>query len=384
MLATFLPKINTSHCESGKSIRYQNEKIKFLSMNTNRRIFLQKTVAASLLPFAGMMPAFASPLTPSSPEASPSAAQRAFMAMRFGMFIHFGINTYYNEEWTDGTKSPSVYNPNELDTDQWCRLAKSAGMKYVVFTTKHHEGFCNWPTKHTTYSVKSTPFKHDVVKMLSASCQKYDLKLGLYYSLWDRHEPTYKDDYAYTEFMKGQLKELLTGYGTISLIWFDGAWDKCPEINKGDIPKEKIQELWRNEGAFRWQMDHLYSYIKHLQPECLVMNNSAIHYSGIPFFPTDVRSGERADASTINKKTWSFAGAEMYLPMQIETTISNLDGHGYWFNRQGDTSARSKEEIKGLLQTAASIEANLLLNCGPMRNGKLRPEDEKLLLSLQR
>ncbi|GBU07240.1 hypothetical protein AwDysgo_05710 [Bacteroidales bacterium] len=309
-----------------------------------------------------------------------SKRAKEFTDLRFGMFIHLGVNTYTDQEWTDGSVAPSVFNPKELDTDQWCRVAKSAGMKYMVLTSKHHDGFCLWNTKYTDYAIKSSPFKKDVVKMLAESCKKYGLKLGLYYSLWDRHEKCYPDTYLYTEFMKNQLQELLCNYGNIEMLWFDGVWDKCSGFGYGS-PKmkgEEIMSVWRNEGTYRWQWDCIYSYIKHLNPNCLVMNNSGVDFPGIPLLPIDIRSGERGTKDIANKKMWTFAGKDLYLPLQIEETLSKK----YWFYHEGDHSIKSKEEIKKLLEDAHRMDANLLLNVGPMTNGKLRQEDVLFLESL--
>lgn len=310
----------------------------------------------------------------------PTTPVKEFLDLKLGLFIHFGINTYTADEWTDGSVPTSLYDPKELDTDQWCAAAESAGMKYVVFTAKHHDGFCNWNTKYTDYSVKKTPFKKDVLKALAASCKKYGLKLGIYYSLWDRHESCYKDNYQYTEFMKSQLDELLSNYGDITLVWFDGAWDKCSGFGfDGPLVKgEEIMRHWRDEGVYNWQWDQIYSFIKHKSPNCLVMNNSGINFTGIPLMPVDIRSGERANKSAANKTSWEFCGQSAYLPMQIEETVSRKN----WFYHAGDDTFKTTKELKKLIEDAADMKANLLLNVGPMTNGLLRAEDVAVLKSL--
>lgn len=301
---------------------------------------------------------------------------KAFTDLKFGMFIHFGINTYTADEWTDGTVSTSLYNPKELDTDQWCAAAKSAGMQYVVFTAKHHEGFCNWPTKYTSYSVSDTPYKKDVIAQLAASCRKYGLKLGLYYSLWDRNFADYQDNYLYTEYMKNQLTELLTQYGDILLVWFDGVWDKFAGFKTKD--SAKMMEQWRMEGTYNWQWDQIYAHIKHLSPNCLVMNNSGIEFAGLPLMPTDIRTGERATKESANNFVWNFGGRNHYLPMQIEDIVSQK----YWFYHRGDTTVKSTEQIRRLMCEAEDMGANLLLNVGPMESGLLRAVDIELLKQL--
>lgn len=323
------------------------------------------------------------------------------MALKFGMFIHFGINTYYDTEWSDGTLNPIRFNPVELDTDQWCRVAKAAGMNYIVLITKHHDGFCLWPTSQTDYSVAATPFKQDVLRQAVDSARKYGLKVGFYYSLWDRHEKSHDtDEWAYVDFMKRQLRELLTGYGPIVELWFDGFWKKQQsgwtqkaEINGEVILTDKranrneaFIQAWRNEGAYRWQMDHLYQYIKSIQPDCLVMNNSTTAYPGVPLHPVDIRSGEKQTTAVADQTVWSWRGRDTFLPLQIETTLSTKGTSqfpsGNWFWHEWDHSVASVAQVKEWLRVASQMQANLLVNVGPMTSGKLRPEDEQVLLSL--
>jgi alpha-L-fucosidase len=315
------------------------------------------------------------------------------MDLGFGLFVHFGINTYYDVEWSDGTLDPARVAPERLDTDQWCRAAAAAGMKYVVLVTKHHDGFCNWPTKQTSYSVAATPFRGDVVGALANSAHKHGLRLGFYYSLWDRREPTHdRDEDAYVEFMTRQLTELLTGYGPVAELWFDGFWKKQRtgwKTAAGATPTpEAFVRAWRDEGAFRWQMDHLYQFVKRLQPDCMVMNNATTEFPGVPLHPVDVRCGEKATGAGEDRKVWPFAGRDVYLPLQIETTLSQKGPKGSfesgsWFWHPWDHSVASREQILGWLATAGRLQANLLLNAGPMASGRLRPEDERALLTLR-
>lgn len=378
---------------------------------TNRRDFLKRSLigGSAALMAPGLIKANYSNSNLVSSEDSkivePSIAQKAWMEMKFGMFIHFGINTYYDMEWSDGTLDISKFNPSQLDTDQWCSVAKKAGMKYIVIITKHHDGFCLWNTKYTDYSVKNTPFKQDVIAKLAESAEKFGLKLGLYYSLWDRHEKSHdEDEYKYVEFMKGQLEELLTGYGDVVELWFDGFWkkqksgwaapikDDTGEKITGTVKSlerdNKFIQAWRNEGAYRWQMDHLYQYIKSFQPNCLVMNNSTTAYPGVPLHPVDIRSGEKyTEVNENDRKVWKWLGDDIYLPMQIETTMS-VKGNkkfpsGNWFWHEWDHSVASKEKILDYLNVAGKMNANLLLNCGVMDTGKLRPEDVEVLSSLR-
>lgn len=275
-------------------------------------------------------------------------------------------------------------------------------MKYIVLITKHHDGFCLWPSKHTAYSVAASPWKGDLVAQVANSAAKYGLKLGLYYSLWDRNQKLHDtNELAYVDWMKLQLEELLTNYGDVVELWFDGFWKKQNhgwvkklEINGEAGFQEKNHErdlafinAWRMEGAFRWQMDHLYQFIKSIQPNCLVMNNATTAYPGVPLHPVDIRSGEKYTTPNKNDvKVWNWLNGKVYLPLQIETTMSVKGNEqfksGNWFWHEWDHSVASKETIMNYLNVSRQMEANLLLNCGPMASGKLRPEDERVLKSL--
>jgi alpha-L-fucosidase len=374
----------------------------------NRRSFIKKVSLGGIA--AGVAGKSWASVHPSADEPAqslqvlPDPLQKAWMDLKFGMFVHFGINTYYDAEWSDGTLDPSKFNPEKLDTDQWCKTAKAAGMKYIVLITKHHDGFCLWPTKYTDYSVKSTPYKKDIVAEVVNSANKYGLKVGLYYSLWDRHEKLHdQNEWLYVDFMKNQLNELLTGYGPVVELWFDGFWKKQQHGWTKKIDDEAGENIerggeaslqrnlnfiqaWRNEGAYRWQMDHLYQYIKSLQPDCLVMNNSTTAYPGVPLHPVDIRSGEKYTEVKEDQKVWEWMGKPLYLPIQIETTMS-VKGNkqfpsGNWFWHEWDNSVLPKEKILKYLEVAGKMKANLLLNVGPDPKGKLRPQDEATLSNL--
>lgn len=325
------------------------------------------------------------------------------MDLGFGLFIHFGINTYYDLEWSDGTLDPAKFNPTRLNTDQWCAAAKEAGMKYVVPITKHHDGFCLWPSKYSDYSVANTPFKKDILAEVVNSAEKYGLKVGFYYSLWDRYNQLHDtNEPAFVDFMKLQLEELLTNYGPIIELWFDGFWKKqqhgwSPKNAQieGEAQSEEADQAralsfihaWRTEGAYRWQMDHLYQFIKSLQPDCLVMNNSTSAYPGVPLHPVDIRSGEKYTKVAQDQKVWNWLGKDVYLPLQIETTLSVKGNErfksGNWFWHEWDHSVASKDTLLNYLRVAEKMQANLLLNAGPSDQGLLRPEDEKALKELR-
>ena len=182
----------------------------------------------------------------------PSERQLNFLDMKYYNFIHFGMNTFYDREWGDGKEKLKKFNPKHLDTDQWCEVLKKTGSKGIIITAKHHDGFCLFDTKYTQHNVMNTPFGKDIVKLLSKSCKKYDLKLGVYLSPWDRHEDTYGTE-SYNDFFVNQLTELCQNYGEIFAFWFDGA---CGEGKNG---KKQVYD---------W--DRYYNVIRSYHPDAVI------------------------------------------------------------------------------------------------------------------
>ena len=193
-------------------------------------------------------------------EVTPSARQLKWQQTEFYAFCHFGMNTFTDVEWGTGDTPPEVFQPTDFDADQWAKTIKSAGMRGLILTCKHHDGFCLWPSAYTEYSVKNSPFRDghgDVVKEVADACKAHGLKFGIYLSPWDRHEPTYGQGEPYNTYYKNQLRELLTNYGELFCIWLDGA---CGEGKNGKVQK------------YDWQ--GYYAVMRALQP------NAAICISG--------------------------------------------------------------------------------------------------------
>ncbi|WP_301707647.1 alpha-L-fucosidase, partial [uncultured Duncaniella sp.] len=268
-------------------------------------------------------------------------------------YLNYGVKA---DEYAKAAKG---FYPIDFNAEEWARAIKGSGAKYICFTSRHHDGFSMWDTKQSDYNiVKSTPFKRDIVKELSEACQKEDLKLHLYYSHIDWTRPdyprgrtglstgrdsTYSDWDNYYKFMNAQLTELLTNYGPIRAIWFDGVWDH----DQDTVP-------------FDWQLGPQYEMIHRLQPACLVGNNHHI----TPFEGEDIQIFER-DAPGEN--TAGLSGQEISrLPLETCQTMN-----GMWGYKVIDTNYKSTTELIRFLVKTAGLGANLLLNIGPQPNGEL-------------
>lgn len=183
----------------------------------------------------------------------PSPRQRQWFDTEFYAFVHFGVNTFTDREWGLGNEPEAIFNPEKLDCDQWVRAMQSAGMKGMVLTAKHHDGFCLWPSKYTEHSVKNSPFQGDVVKQASDACRRAGLKFGVYLSPWDRNNPLYGTP-EYNDYFCRQLTELMTNYGELFCVWFDNACGEGPNGKKQvyDFPRyiELIRKYQPNAVIF--------------------------------------------------------------------------------------------------------------------------------------
>ena len=318
------------------------------------------------------------------PSTVPNKEQMAQIGRKYGMFIHFGINTFCDEEWTDGTRPASVYRPSHIDADQWIATAKEAGMKYVILVTKHEDGFCLWDSRYTTYDVGSSGNRTNVVEAVARACRKYDIGLGLYYSLWDRHlNPDPRDtttDKAYNDYMISQLKELIGithPYSPIVELWLDAGWEKQ---------------------RFRWPIARIYATVKSLEPQCQIGVNWSIgrpdnpdpdstwllpteQRTGYPirYFPSDFRMGDPYLPANPDPKLFSHQGKLYYMPWETTVCMS-----GKWFYNTSDTVYKTPGELFRLYRMATTQDNILILDCPPDRSGRLREKDRQLLFPLRR
>lgn len=303
-------------------------------------------------------------------------ANRAwFQQARFGLFIHWGVYSVLGDgEWVMNNrqipiaayeKLPAFFQPQDFDAKAWVQLAKDAGMRYITVTAKHHDGFALWHSRTSAYNVvQQTPFARDVMKLLADECRAQGIKLFFYYSQLDWHHPDYfprgttggsytgRPEHGnwnrYLDYMDAQLTELLTGYGEVAGIWFDGMWDK----KDAD-----------------WRLPQTYDLIHRLQPGALVGSNHHV----APFEGEDFQLFEK-DLPGHNSSGFSPEQKVSDLPRETSETINQSWG----FNLK-DNKHKTKKELIQYLVRAAGYDANFLLNVGPMPNGKIQPEHEALL-----
>ena len=304
---------------------------------------------------------------------TPTAAQKAWQDLGYGMFLHFGPNTLTGKSWGDGLFPAQNFVIPHLDVDQWASVAREAGMKYAVLTTKHHDGFCLWPSRHTPYSVAQAPGAVDIVRKFVEAFRKAGLQVGFYYSLWDKNFPLYEDDVAYHRYLKDQLTELLTQYGPVVEFWFDGAWDKDYPQRSWEAHRVAQPATLERLGK-RWFWSEIYHHIHQLQPNCLVINNSSSDFPGVvKYHPVDVRTSEHFDfisheaicSPQLDPLSKSQAGEQVYTPLEFCTS---LNPDWFWTNRSHYLHPAA-ETIAAWYRTARSHQANLLLNVGPNAQG---------------
>lgn len=310
----------------------------------------------------------------------PNPVQQAWMNYKLGIRFTFGVNSYYNTEKSDGSLDPSVIALEKIDTDEWVDLALNAGMKYCLFTTKHYDGFCNWNTSQSYYNILNTPFNKDLLGMLSNSCYRKGMKLGLYFSLWDSYVSFFDIDQKYFEYMMRQLEELFTGYGEVAELWLDGFWLK--QTGGWDLLPQDFISAWRMEGAYRYRIDYMYRKIKEWHPACIILNHSSRAFLGLPLHPVDARTGVDVINLVVDTKYWEWLGKQIYLPLEVVMNLSGKENGrfepGFWFFHDGDNTTPPYSKVVEWQQFADRHNANLVLNVPITPEGKFRQVDEKL------
>lgn len=310
----------------------------------------------------------------------PTPQQLEWQKMELTAFLHFGVNTFTGREWGDGTEDPAVFNPTNLDADQWVRTLKECGFKMVILTAKHHDGFCLWPTATTKHSVASSKWKDgkgDVVKELRDACTKYDMKFGIYLSPWDRNAECYGDSPKYNQFFVEQLTELLTNYGEVHEVWFDGA--------NGEGPNSKKQE-------YDWTL--IYKTIHELQPKAVtaimgddvrwVGNESGLgrdtEWSATVLNPGGLPSAEAGNkALEINAMSKDLGSRDMlakaksvhWYPSEVDVSIRP----GWFYHEAEDSKVKSLKHMVDIYYKSVGCNSVLLLNIPPDCEGRISQAD---------
>ncbi len=335
----------------------------------NRRSFLQISATSLATPLAACALRRGGQSTFIT-RPRPSPAQLDWQRDELALFLHFGVNTYTDREWGDGHESPSIFDPSRLDARQWARAARSAGARALILTAKHHDGFCLWPTRTTEHSVAKSPWRSgqgDVVREFVNACHAEDIKAGLYLSPWDRNNPSYGDSARYNDLYCDQLSELLTQYGTISEVWFDGA--------NGEGPNGRRQ-------IYDWP--RVFSLVRRLQPSALMFSDAG----------PDVRwcgneNGVAGDPnwSTMDPTIVTYPGADgpgvsdallhgdpdgtVWRPAEVDVSI-----RPGWFNHEAeDSRVRSVDSLVNLYFSSVGRNGKLLLNVPPTKSGWLHTVD---------
>ncbi len=348
----------------------------------SRRDFLGASVFAAAAGRLAPSPGGSSPVRssgarqPSRPVPSPS--QLLWQRDELALFVHFGVNTFTDREWGDGKEDPRLFNPARLDARQWARAARQAGFRAMVLTAKHHDGFCLWPTRTTTHSVAASPWRGgrgDVVREFVDACAAEELRVGLYCSPWDRNHPAYGDSPRYDDVFTAQLTELLTNYGQVHEVWFDGA--------NGEGPGGRRQ-------VYDWA--RYWGLVRRLQPAAVIFSDAG----------PDVRwiGNERGVAGETNWSTMDPAavpypgadGAHIVRALQQgdprgsvwrpgETDVSIRPG--WFYHPAEDARVKSVDDLVEIYFTSVGRNSKLLLNVPPTRDGLLHEVDVARLAGMR-
>ncbi len=325
-----------------------------------------------ILPVLGQVKA------PSAFGPVPNENQLRWQEMEYYAFIHFSINTHTDMAWGKGDEDPKIFNPTNLDCRQWARICKEAGMKGIIFTAKHHSGFCLWPSKYTDYSVKNVPWRNgqaDIVKELADACKEYGLKFGVYLSPWDRNHAEYGKP-AYITYFRNQLKELLSNYGDIFEVWYDGA-------NGGSGYYGGANETRKIDAKTYYDWPNTYKLVRQLQPNIVIWNDG----------------GDRADlrwvgteAGYVGETNWSLLNAkgdvpedmlrhgvengDSWVPGEVNTSIRPE----WFYHEREDKKVKTLPQLMDTYYHSVGRNGTLLLNFPIMPNGLIHEKDEKAAL----
>ena len=325
-------------------------------------------------------------------EIVPHERQIKFQQTEFYAFVHFTVNTFTDLEWGSGTESPEIFDPVKRDAEQWVKAVVSAGMKGLILTCKHHDGFCLWHSRLTEHTVEHSPFGRDIVREVSDACRKYGIKFGVYLSPWDKHSPLYGSGKDYDDYFIGQLTELLTNYGEVFSVWFDGA---C-----GEGPNGKKQ-------YYDW--DRYYKTIRVLQPDTCInvcgpdvrwCGNEAGHtrkseWSVVPARTRDTEkiaeNSQQEDNDKFRQRKISARDADLgsreileneseliWYPAEVNTSIRP----GWFWHKSENDKVRPLDELINIYYNSVGANSTFLLNIPPTNEGLFHKNDVKRLAEI--
>jgi alpha-L-fucosidase len=341
---------------------------------------MKRYLVAILLAIVSILSACNKTPPPSPFGPLPSERQLAWHELEFYAFVHFNMNTFTNKEWGFGDENPALFNPTELDCRQWAQICKNAGMKGIIITAKHHDGFCLWPSKYTEHSVKNSPWKNgqgDVIRELANACKEYGLKIGIYLSPWDRNHADYGKP-EYITYYRNQLRELLTEYGEIFEVWFDGA-----NGGTGYYGGANETRLIDRETYYDWP--NTQKIVRELQPDACMFSDAG----------PDVRWCGN-EQGWVNATNWSllrlteyFPGCSCaerlrtgdedgthWVPAEVDVSIRP----GWFYHESEDTLVKSLSDLLDIYYKSVGRSASLLLNIPVDARGLIHEKDAERLL----
>jgi alpha-L-fucosidase len=310
------------------------------------------------------------------PLPHPSPAQLRWQEMKYYWFLHFGPNTFTGSEWGKGNEKEEVFNPTQLDCRQWCRLAKAAGAKGLIITAKHHDGFCLWPSKYSTHTVRESKWKNgkgDVLKELSVACKEYGLKFGVYLSPWDRNHPDYGTP-AYNDVFVNMLKEIFSSYGPIWELWWDGA------NGEGSNGKKQVYDWHRFEATIR-KLSPQTIIFSDIGPDCRWVGNEQ-GIAGITNWGNlDTAGFKRGEgAPPPDSLTFGNVNGSHWIPAECDVSIRP----GWFYHKEENQKVKSPGQLFDLYLKSVGRGANLLLNVPPNDRGLISSYDSTAVIQFKK
>jgi alpha-L-fucosidase len=337
-------------------------------------------LCAWLLPLLSMGQAIAAP--PAAVPPIPSENQLAWHQREQYVFIHFGVNTFTGKQWGYGDERPDIFNPTAFDASQWTKVVKDAGMKGIILTCKHHDGFCLWQSAYTEHSVKNSPFrdgKGDVVREVADACRRDGLFFGIYLSPWDRNYAQYGMP-EYLTYYRSQLTELLTNYGDVAEVWFDGA-------NGGDGYYGGKREMRKINNRTYYDWKNTYSIVRQYAPHALIFGDGGpdVRWCGnergfvgepnwSPIFADTLYAGQHGINQILNNGSET---GNAWMPAEVDVSIRP----GWFYDAQEDNKVRTADNLMKLYMESVGRGANLLLNLPPDKRGLIHEKDAAALLA---